>query len=83
MGSWAHWYYVDAEKLEVSQEDSTKVMLSSEGWLAISPQAEAYLPKMEETEGLDLITSVVHGPHTCSYAMIPPTSSVTPSSIDI
>lgn len=29
MGSRAHWYYVDGEKLEVSQENSTKVTLSS------------------------------------------------------
>jgi hypothetical protein len=31
MGSRAHWYYADGGKLEVSQENSTKVMLSSEG----------------------------------------------------
>lgn len=41
MGSWAYWYHVDGVKVEVSQESSTKVRLSSGGQRATGPQDEA------------------------------------------
>lgn len=52
MGSWPHWYYVDRDKLEVSQENSTKVMLSSEDYFVPEPQAEAHSRKMQEMKGI-------------------------------
>lgn len=71
--------WMEEKKLEVSQENSMrKVMLSSEGRFAIGPQAEAYLRKAEDMRGSDLITSVVLRPHSCSDALLPSTSSVTP-----
>lgn len=46
MGSWAYWYHVDGVKVEVSQESSTKVRLSSGGQrarvLRMRPKAERW-----------------------------------------